>query len=87
MNRLIAKYVLSLLLGLFSSVYLAAQDNNQQLAREFVEIGDEKKEVSKDTLIDSPKGIMHCWYNDSDGLLRFLVIKTPFPKAPTKFLD
>ena len=24
-----------------------------------VEIGDEKREVSKDTLIDSPKGVMH----------------------------
>lgn len=52
-----------------------------------VEIGDEKKEVSKDTLIDSPKGIMHCWYNESKEPLRFLVIKTPFPKEPTKFLD
>ena len=39
-----------------------------------VEIGDEKKEVSKDTLIDSPKGIMHCWYNEGDSLLRILVI-------------
>ena len=29
-----------------------------------VEVGDEKKEVTKDTLIDSPKGIMHCWYNE-----------------------
>jgi len=52
-----------------------------------VEIGDEKKEVSKDTLIDSPKGIMHCWYNEGDSLLRVLVIKTPFPKDPTKFLE
>jgi len=52
-----------------------------------VEIGDEKKEVSKDTLIDSPKGIMHCWYNEGDSLLRFLVIKTPFPEEPTKFLE
>jgi len=52
-----------------------------------VEIGDEKKEVSKDTLIDSPKGIMHCWYNESNSLLRVLVIKTPFPKVPSKFLD
>ena len=52
-----------------------------------VEIGDEKREVSKDTLIDSPKGILHCWYNESDSLLRFLVIKTPFPKEQTKFLD
>jgi quercetin dioxygenase-like cupin family protein len=52
-----------------------------------VEIGDEKQEVAKDTLIDSPKGIMHCWYNESDELLRFLVVKTPFPIEPTKFLE
>ena len=52
-----------------------------------VEIGDDKMEVSRDTVIDSPKGIMHCWYNESNSPLRFLVIKTPFPKEPTKFLD
>ena len=55
--------------------------------RGVVEIGDEKKEVVKGTLIDSPKGIMHCWYNESKESLRFLVIKTPFPKEPTKFLN
>ena len=52
-----------------------------------VEIGEEKKEVSENTLIDSPKGIKHCWYNESDKILRFLVIKTPFPKEPTIFLN
>jgi quercetin dioxygenase-like cupin family protein len=51
-----------------------------------VEIGDEKKEVVKDTMIDSPKGIMHCWYNESDAILRFLVVKVPFPTEPTQFL-
>ena len=52
-----------------------------------VEIGDEKKEVIKDTIIDSPKGIMHCWYNENEEILRILVVKTPFPKEATKFLD
>jgi len=47
MNRIIAKYVLSLLLGLLSSIYLFAQDNNEQLAKEFVEIGDEIYFVQK----------------------------------------
>ena len=51
-----------------------------------VEIGEEKKEVGKDTLIDSPKGIMHCWYNESNEKLRILVSKVPFPTAPTKIL-
>ena len=47
MNRIIAKYVVSLLLGLLSSICLIAQDNNQQLAKEFVEIGDEIYFVQK----------------------------------------
>jgi mannose-6-phosphate isomerase-like protein (cupin superfamily) len=44
-----------------------------------VEIGDEKKEVTKDTFIDSPAKIPHCWYNESNGILRVLVVKTPRP--------
>ena len=44
-----------------------------------IEIGDEKKEVSKDTLIDSPANIPHGWFNNSTAILRFLVVKTPKP--------
>ncbi len=51
-----------------------------------VEIGDEKEEVGKDTLIESPAGIPHCWYNESNETLRVLVIKTPRPQKPTKIL-
>lgn len=51
-----------------------------------VEIGDEKKEVSKDTYIDSPAHIPHCWYNESNDILRILVIKTPCPTNPAKIL-
>ncbi|MBF4475170.1 cupin domain-containing protein [Methanobacterium formicicum] len=51
-----------------------------------VEIGDEKKEVGKDTLIDSPARIPHCWYNESDDVLRFLVVKVPRPTTETKLL-
>jgi mannose-6-phosphate isomerase-like protein (cupin superfamily) len=40
-----------------------------------VEIGDEKKEVGPDTLIDSPAKIPHCWYNQSMGTLRVLLLK------------
>ena len=47
----------------------------------FVEIGDEKQVVNKDMLIDSPKGIPHCLYNESDGDFRVLVVKTPSPSA------
>jgi mannose-6-phosphate isomerase-like protein (cupin superfamily) len=52
-----------------------------------VEIGDEKKEVFKNTLIDSPKGIMHCWYNESEETLKIMAVKTPFPSEPTIFLN
>ncbi len=51
-----------------------------------VEIGDEKKEVGKDTYVDSPAKIPHCWYNDSSELLRVLVVKTPKPIGKTKIL-
>jgi quercetin dioxygenase-like cupin family protein len=51
-----------------------------------VEVGDEKQEVSANTLIDSPAGIPHCWYNESDDILRVLVVKAPRPTAAAKLL-
>jgi mannose-6-phosphate isomerase-like protein (cupin superfamily) len=46
-----------------------------------VEIGDEKLTVSKDMLIESPKNIPHCLYNESNADFRVLVVKTPGPTA------
>ncbi len=51
-----------------------------------IEIGDEKKEVGPDTLVDSPAKIPHCWYNESDGVFRVLVIKVPRPSSATRLL-
>ncbi|WP_218188130.1 cupin domain-containing protein [Desulfosarcina cetonica] len=51
-----------------------------------VEIGSEKQAVSEDTLISSPAKIPHCWYNESQSTLRFLVVKTPKPVKSTKLL-
>ncbi len=51
-----------------------------------IEIGDEKKTVVADTLIDSPADIAHCWYNESDALLRILVVKVPRPTTKTTLL-
>ena len=51
-----------------------------------IEIGKETKEVEKDTLIDSPAKIPHCWYNKSNEVLRVLVIKVPRPNESTKLL-
>lgn len=51
-----------------------------------VEIGDEREEVEKDTLIESPAKIPHCWYNEGNETLRVLVIKMPRPDKPTRIL-
>ncbi len=51
-----------------------------------VEVGDEKQSVPADTVIDSPKDIPHCWYNESDSLLRVLVVKVPKPTKGSKLL-
>lgn len=51
-----------------------------------VEIGDEKKEVIKDMLIDSPAKIPHCWYNESNEDLIILVNKVPRPTESTQIL-
>jgi len=51
-----------------------------------VEIGDEKQEVGKNTLVNSPAKIPHCWYNESQAVLRFLVVKVPRPATATKLL-
>ncbi len=40
-----------------------------------MEIGEEKKEVGQDTLIDSPANIPHCWYNHGTGTLRVLLLR------------
>lgn len=52
--------------------------------RGVVEIGDERKEVGKDTLIESPTGIPHRWMNESSEPVRILVVKTPRPKEANK---
>lgn len=51
-----------------------------------VEVGDERIEVSKDTLVESPKDIVHCWYNTSGAPLKFMVIKAPRPTRKTVFM-
>ena len=50
-------------------------------------VGDEKMDFHSDTLIESPRMITHCIYNNSDKDLRVLVIKTPKPTAKTIFTE
>jgi len=52
----------------------------------FVEIGDERVEVSRDMLIESPKGIPHRLANEGEADFRFLVVKTPRPTTATRLL-
>jgi len=54
--------------------------------RGIVEIEDEREEVSPDMLIVSPARIPHRLFNESDGVFRFLVVKTPRPTKATKIL-
>ena len=52
-----------------------------------VEIGDETKEIKKEDLVFSPKGIAHRLFNESSAPFKFLVIKTPTPgNQKTKIL-
>jgi mannose-6-phosphate isomerase-like protein (cupin superfamily) len=46
-----------------------------------VEIGDEIQTVTKDTLVDSPARIPHGLQNNSNSILRLLVVKTPRPTS------
>ena len=52
-----------------------------------VEIGEEKAAISAGTLVESPKDILHCWYNESAQQLRFMVIKAPRPTTKTILVD
>jgi mannose-6-phosphate isomerase-like protein (cupin superfamily) len=52
-----------------------------------VEIGEEKATISAGTLVESPKDVLHCWYNESSQRLRFMVIKAPRPTAKTILVD
>jgi mannose-6-phosphate isomerase-like protein (cupin superfamily) len=54
--------------------------------RGVVEIGDERRDVGPDTLVESPAKIPHRWMNESTGPVRILVVKTPRPKEATKLL-
>ena len=49
-------------------------------------IDKEIQKVEKNSLIESPKDIPHCIYNNSEKIARILVVKTPRPTTQTKFL-
>ena len=49
-------------------------------------VGDEKLVVKQDDIIESPKDIVHCIYNESDAAVRVLVMKLPKPTQKTIFI-
>ena len=49
-------------------------------------IGQEKQIVEANSLVESPKDIPHCISNNSDNLVRVLVVKAPKPTTKTKLL-
>ncbi len=42
-------------------------------------VGDETVTVEPDSLVESPKDIIHCIYNNSDKGIRVLIVKAPRP--------
>ncbi len=46
-------------------------------------VGEEKIKVDVNSLVESPKDIVHCIYNNSDEIVRVLVVKAPKPAAKT----
>lgn len=49
-------------------------------------IGEERVQVKQDDVIESPKDIVHCVYNETDKVVRFLVSKLPRPVTASKFI-
>lgn len=49
-------------------------------------VGKEKIEVPSDCLVESPKDIVHCLYNNTENTARILVVKAPRPTIQSKLL-
>jgi len=51
-----------------------------------IRVGEENVQVEKDSLVESPKDIIHNITNESTELARILVVKAPKPQNKAKFL-
>jgi quercetin dioxygenase-like cupin family protein len=49
-------------------------------------VGDERVTTEADNLIESPRDIPHCLYNNSGSLARILVVKAPKPEKGPRLL-
>ena len=52
-----------------------------------VQVGEERLTAEANTLVESPKDILHCWLNESSSDLVFMVIKAPRPAKKTIFIS
>lgn len=51
-----------------------------------VRVGDETITLEKDSLVESPKDIVHCLLNNSKDKARILVVKAPKPTSQSRLL-
>lgn len=51
-----------------------------------VTVGDEIVAVDKDSLVESPKDVVHCLSNNSGSAARILVVKAPKPKEKSRLI-
>ena len=49
-------------------------------------VGDKRVTTEADNLIESPRDIPHCLYNNSESLARILVVKAPKPVQQSRLL-
>lgn len=49
-------------------------------------VGEMKQTIEPNTLVESPKDIVHCLYNNSENPARILVVKAPKPASQAKLL-
>jgi mannose-6-phosphate isomerase-like protein (cupin superfamily) len=49
-------------------------------------VGDERVIVEVDNLVESPRDIPHCLYNNSESVARILVVKAPKPVQQSRLL-
>ncbi len=49
-------------------------------------VGKERQTINAGLLVESPKDIVHCLYNESDTVARIMVVKVPKPTTTTRLL-
>lgn len=49
-----------------------------------IQVGEETERFETGTLVESPKDIVHCLYNNTDKPARILVVKAPKPTSQSR---